>query len=136
MKQFSKRLMNLIIPGVLLGFATPVFGQDPIKANPDMYKVLVDNDEVRIYEGRFMPGAKAATHTHANKHYVYAITNATMTITPQQGEARTLNVKAGEVIEGQAETHSSTNSGTTEVRLLIIEPKGMSMKKEGDKKME
>lgn len=136
MKQFSKKLVNLVVPAVLLGFASPVFAQDPIKANPDMYKVLVDNEEVRIYEGRFMPGTKSAMHSHAGKHYVYAITEATMTVNPQQGEPRTVKVKAGEMIESQPETHSSTNSGSTEVRLLIIEPKGMSMKKEGHKKME
>lgn len=135
MKLFSKRLLNLVVPGVLLGFTTSAFAQDPIQANPDMYKVLVDNEEVRIYEGRFMPGTKSAMHTHAGKHYVYAITAATMTVNPQQGESRTVTVKAGEMIESQPETHSSTNSGSTEVRLLIIEPKGTPMKKEGGKKL-
>ena len=37
---------------------------DAVTVAPHLYKVLLDNDRVRVLEVRAQPGAKSALHTH------------------------------------------------------------------------
>ena len=38
--------------------------QDPVRQSPEFYRVLLDNDEVRVLEYRLKPGEKEPLHAH------------------------------------------------------------------------
>lgn len=39
---------------------------DPTRTDPDKYKVIFENDRVRVLEYRGQPGAKTEAHQHPN----------------------------------------------------------------------
>ncbi|MFY9738471.1 MAG: hypothetical protein WAK11_05390 [Candidatus Cybelea sp.] len=39
---------------------------DPTRTDPDKYKVIFENDRVRVLEYRDKPGAKTQAHQHPN----------------------------------------------------------------------
>jgi hypothetical protein len=47
---------------------------DPVKVDPQHYKVLYENDEVRILRFDDTPGHKVPKHTHAHPFRVYSVT--------------------------------------------------------------
>ena len=53
-----------------------IFAQDPVKLSPQFYKVLIDNDEMRVLEFHFKPGEKEPMHSHP-RGFVYALRPAT-----------------------------------------------------------
>jgi len=42
---------------------------DPINTDPDKYKVIFENDRVRVLDYRDTPGAKTKPHRHPNPSY-------------------------------------------------------------------
>jgi len=96
--------------------------QDPLKVAPEMYKLLHENDRVRVMEVTFKPGSKIAKHSHPD-HFVYAVTGGKLTIHHAEGEPTNAEVKPGDVVWMAAESHWAVNTGTTEVRLLVTELK-------------
>ena len=70
-----KRLVHLIA-GMAIGalMTTLAFAissrvataQDPVKLSPHYYKVLLENDQVRVFEYRLKPGEKEPMHSQSN----------------------------------------------------------------------
>jgi hypothetical protein len=48
--------------------AGSVFGQDPVKTSPQLYKVLLENDEVCVLEFRLKPGEKKVYAFPSGRH--------------------------------------------------------------------
>jgi quercetin dioxygenase-like cupin family protein len=97
--------------------------QDPVAIAPGIYKVLLDNERVRISEVKFKPGDKVGTHSHPD-HAVYVMSAGTLQMIGADGKKKDVTVKVGDVIWAQAETHQTINTGATQVDLLVIELKG------------
>ena len=57
-------LRPLIICGLLLSSALQVWAEDAVKTDPDKYKVVLENERVRVLEYRDKPGEKTKMHTH------------------------------------------------------------------------
>ena len=53
-------MKTIILIPLLSGICIAVFafGQDPVKITPQFYKVLLENDQVRVLEYRIKPGEK------------------------------------------------------------------------------
>src|SRR5207248_2474521 len=51
--------------------------QDPLKASPQYYKILLENDRVRVLEYRLKPGEKEAMHSHP-AGVVYVLSGGTL----------------------------------------------------------
>jgi hypothetical protein len=49
---------------VCLATGSFVWGQDPVKVAPDIYKVRLENDQVRVLDIHRKPEAKSPTHSH------------------------------------------------------------------------
>lgn len=111
------------LAGVLatVAFAKPAF-QDPVKLSPQLYKVLLDNDQVRVVEWRLAPGGKEPMHSH-RPGIVYEFGDGRFKVTTPDGKS--------EISEGQADTvfwrddtvHAIENVGTTEGHALAVEMK-------------
>ena len=96
--------------------------QDPAKVDPEHYKVLLDNEYVRILEVRQKPGDKSPIHSHPN-HVVYALSDETLKFTQADGKTNVATIKAGRAVWRNAETHTVQNVGKNEGRALDIELK-------------
>ena len=122
-----KNLTHLII-GVLLTILTLVsvtkiaMAQDVVKVAPEAYKVLLENDRVRVLEYRLKPGAKEPMHSHPD-YIVYALSSVKAKFTLPDGKTIEREIKTGETMFLEAETHALENVGTTEAHGLIIELK-------------
>ena len=99
-----------------------IFAQDPVKLSPQFYKVLIDNDEMRVLEFHFKPGEKEPMHSHP-RGFVYALTDAKLKITFPDGKTEEIAVKTGDARWRDPVTHMNENIGTAEASALAVELK-------------
>ncbi|MEK6323879.1 MAG: hypothetical protein AABN33_19720 [Acidobacteriota bacterium] len=124
MKNLNPAIIGIVLAAFVLVFATKsARAQDPVKVAPDQYKVLLENDRVRVLEARLKPGDKTAMHLHP-ANVTYSLTDAKAKFTPRGGKAVAREMKAGSANWSPAEKHISENAGTTEAHVLIFELKG------------
>lgn len=95
---------------------------DPLEAAPDMYKLIFENDRVRVMQVSFEVGQSIPEHSHPD-HFVYVLEGEKLQITKNDGTVADADLKAGDVVWIDAETHSAVNTGTTPVKLLVTEMK-------------
>jgi len=116
--------MKKFIPIVCLSIVAVVTAkaQDPVKVDPTHYKVLFNNEQVRVLDYHLKPGEKTPMHSHPN-HLIYPLTGGTMKFTLADGKTNTATAKAGQVVWHNAETHTVENAGKTETHGLDIELK-------------
>jgi len=96
--------------------------QDPLTVGPTIYRVILENERVRVMEARFKPGEKIAAHSHPD--HVLVVTSAgKLAITDAEG-TQELDAKVGDTFYIAAETHSAQNVGTTEFVCVVTELKG------------
>lgn len=120
--------LNFLICGVLfailmLAFVTKTgVTQDVVKVAPQSYKVLLENDRVRVLEYRLKPGGKEPMHSHP-EYIVYALTSGKAKFTLPDGKTIEREIKTGKVMYLKAETHAVENVGTTTAHGLLIELK-------------
>lgn len=103
-------------------FAANARGQDPVPIYPDNYKVLVENDRVRVLDFQLRKGAKEDFHSHPAA-VTYVITGFKIRFRFPDGQTRIRETKAGDVFFGEALTHASENIGETDAHGLLIELK-------------
>lgn len=94
---------------------------DPLKVAPDMYRLLFENDRVRVMEVTFTPGQKIAEHSHPD-HFVTVLEPGQLKIY-SGGKANEMQLKAEQVLWIPAETHWAENTGTSKIKLLVTELK-------------
>jgi quercetin dioxygenase-like cupin family protein len=103
-------------------FVQSSFAQDPVKVAPDKYKVIFNNDKVRVLDVHLKAGEKSPMHSHPN-YIVYSFTNGSVKFTAKDGKTADVKMKAGECMWRNAESHAVENTGKTEVHVLNIELK-------------
>lgn len=120
--------MNTKLCGAMFLAAVYVTGltaraQDAVKVAPDHYKVLVENEHVRVIENTLAPGEKDAMHTHPSGWY-YVTRPGTMKVVHADGKTETWEAKAGEAGWLKAEgPHTSENIGKTTMGFVLVEVK-------------
>jgi hypothetical protein len=67
---------------------------DPVKAAPQVFKVLFENEKVRVLEGNLKSGGKVPMHWHPSR-VVYTLTNAKGKVILPDGSGSIESVKAG-----------------------------------------
>jgi quercetin dioxygenase-like cupin family protein len=114
--------LPLLVTALISSLAPmPVHAQDPLKVAPTMYKLLFENDRVRVMEVTFKPGETIAPHSHPD-HFVYVVTGGKIKITAGD-QVTDGDLTPGQVLWIGAETHSAVNTGSTEIRLAVTELK-------------
>jgi len=113
-----------ILPLVCLSVCATgaVLAEDPPKADSDNYKVLLENDRVRVLEFRDQPGDKEDMHSHPD-YVVYVVSDFKRKFTGPDGKTNEAEGKAGQVLWRDAEFHSGENIGTTGTHVILIELK-------------
>ncbi len=99
-----------------------MIGADPAEVASNVYKPVLENERIRLFDVRFQPGDKAIMHYHP-QHVVYVLTDGTNRLAFPDGSSQDIDLKAGSAIWLPAGQHETTNIGKTEVRLLVFELK-------------
>lgn len=94
---------------------------DPVETNPDLYRVLLENDRVRVLEYRDQPGDSTAPHNHPDS--VMITLSSFRRHLSTAGRAVEVDLPAGEARWLDAQEHSGTNIGETETHTFFVELK-------------
>jgi quercetin dioxygenase-like cupin family protein len=118
MKRFT------LIPALgLICAAVPLRSQDPVKVAPNHFKVLLENERVRLLDFHSKAGEKIPMHSHP-AYIAYGIAGAGKTkFTTPDGKVREAPAEPGRAAWNEAETHASEFVGTGEVHVLMVELK-------------
>ena len=99
-----------------------VGAQDPVKTDSDKYKVVLENEHVRVLEYRDKPGEKTTMHAHPD-FVVLARSAFKRQLTLPGGKTVLREFKPGEVMWTDAHSHIGENVGDTDTHVLIFELK-------------
>ena len=127
-----------LIAGIAIGalLATVTFAissrkttlQDPVKQSPQYYKVLLENEQVRVVEYRLKPGEKEPMHTHT-AGVVYVFADARMRASYPDGRTQESSGGAGEFnickkslvpLESRGSTAISNGCVVSDIFVLFI----------------
>jgi quercetin dioxygenase-like cupin family protein len=95
---------------------------DPTVVASEVYKLVLENERVRVFEVRFKPGQKAEMHGHPD-HVIYVLSDYTLNLMLPDGSSQKVPLKAGQAIFMGAGPHSAVNIGQTEGNALVVELK-------------
>ena len=117
----NSRKMLMAVLSVIL-FAATAAAQDPVPIYPGNYKVLLENERVRVLDFQLKKGAKEDFHAHPAA-VTYVLAPFKIRFTFPDGSTRIREAKAGDVFYGDALIHASENIGDTDAHGLLIEMK-------------
>ena len=103
------RLLEIDLKGAPAGPA-PVTALDPVKVDPQHYKVEFENEFVRVLRVRFGPGEKGATHEHILNRLVFYLNDQP-------------NAKADDVRMAGAAKHAESNDSARPADRIAVEIK-------------
>ncbi len=95
---------------------------DPAEAARDVYTMIMENDQVRVFDVRFKPGQETVMHMHPN-HVVYVLAEYTLDLRLPDGSRQEVPLKTGQTLWIGAGPHAAKNIGTTEGHAVVIELK-------------
>ena len=125
---------TLLISFVALTFLPiTAWSQDPLPLYPENYKVIVENDRVRVMDFKLRKGAKETAHSHP-AHVVYVLTGFKIRFTFPDGKTAIRETKTGDVLFSEAVTHASENIGNTDAHGLLVELKRPAAQKDAAQK--
>jgi quercetin dioxygenase-like cupin family protein len=94
--------------------------EDPPIVNPMSVKVKFENDSVRVMEAVIPPGFKEKQHTHP-PYATYVVEGGNVRMHLADGSTRDAELKAGQVIFSNPVTHWAENTGSSTLRLVLVE---------------
>lgn len=94
---------------------------DPTTTDPDKYKVVFENDRVRVLEYRDRPGDRTSDHSHPDSVMVTLSSFERRLISGDK--AVEVSKEPGEVNWLSAQTHAGENIGETETHVIFVELK-------------
>jgi quercetin dioxygenase-like cupin family protein len=95
---------------------------DPTRTDPDKYKVVFENDRVRVLEYRDEPGQSTSPHRHPDS-VMYTLSSFERRLVAEDGQTRDVTLAPGEVRWLDAQVHSGENVGSTPTHVLFVELK-------------
>jgi len=94
---------------------------DPVVTNGGLYRVVFENDGVRVLEYRDRPGERTTPHAHPDS-VMYTLSDFRRRL-HSSGSARDVHMAAGTVGWLPAQEHSGENIGDTETHVVFVELK-------------
>jgi len=117
-------LLSTLVAAALPGLA---FAQDPppsYVANPDIYKVIAQDDRYVVMEVTWKPGQKDKMHSHPKGLAVHFLTDCHSRTTTAEGKVSENKRKAGTtVISPPVKAHTFENLGTADCKHIHVEAK-------------
>lgn len=102
---------------------TTLLNIDGLTASPDNFKLLFENDHVRVLEYTLKPGKKDSWHTHPPKSS-YVVQGGKIKVYTDKGEVLIFDEKAGTAEwSDYLGKHQVENIGSTTVKIILTEVK-------------
>ena len=117
-----KTTMALGVAVLLGGGAAARAAEDPVPLYPENYKVLFENDRVRVVDFRLRKGAAEKSHSHPT-HVAVFLADFKIRFTLPDGQTRIRDAKEGEVAYSEPTVHASENIGGTDAHGILVELK-------------
>ena len=95
-------------------------GPDPKVVASNVYKVLLENERVRVFDVHFKPGAKAVMHWHPD-HVAYIISGGTLKLKMGDGKEESMEIPTGQAIWLDSQSHEAVNVGKSDVHVIVVE---------------
>lgn len=106
----------------LMGMIAAAQAQAAKQADSETATGLLENEQVRVREMRFKPGAKTSASSNPNS-FVYALTDGALVFAPPGRTPYELTFKAGEALWLPAQSTTTANETNREIRVLVVEIK-------------
>ena len=97
-------------------------GADPVKVDPDHYKLEFENERVRVLRISYEPGEKSVMHRHPAGLAVFLTEQKVKFAAPDGTEQETAN-EPGKTSWHEAEQHLPENIGDQPMELILVEMK-------------
>lgn len=94
----------------------------PTETDPDKYKIVFENDRVRVFDYTDKPGDKTQMHHH-DSFILHALSPFKRKLTFDDGNSVTKEFNGGETFWSEAQNHIGENIGNTDTHVLIVELK-------------
>lgn len=115
-------MLRLLVNAALLLLAPVALAQDPVVTDPDKYRVILENDCVRVLDYADRPGEK--THQHWHPPFVlYALSPFSRRLTLDDGRVLQRQFGAGDAMWSPAQAHIGENIGDTPTHVIMVEMK-------------
>ena len=129
----GKSMIRLLISTILFLFIS-CSSKDklllPEEVSPDVYKVLLENEDVKVLEVTFAPGQSDNMHQHGVMT-IYGITGGKLQGTSPDGTVNESEVPNGFVgHRNTITTHQMKNIGDNTVKVILFEHKKLRSVKE------
>jgi len=118
-----RRMVLALLPSLLI--AEGAQAQDAAKMQPGSYRVVLENDKIRVLEFNSRPGLGVCgqgMHSHP-AHLTVALSPAKVRVKLPDGKTFVGENRTGDVFWSEAETHETENITGKDVRALLIELK-------------
>lgn len=122
-------MITIAIGAFALGLAARMAkAQDPVTVDPENYKVLFEDSDVRVLRYDDTPGHFVPKHTHPYPYRVYVITPAIREFLSLDAEGKDCQkaavptkLFANDELMRPPVTHCEANIGTTPTHLILFE---------------
>jgi quercetin dioxygenase-like cupin family protein len=94
---------------------------DPKIVASNVYKVINENEKMRVVRVTFKVGETAKMHHHP-QHMIYVMKGGKLNLT-SGGKTQAIDLKEGSAIFMEAQDHEATNIGDSVVDMLVVELK-------------
>jgi hypothetical protein len=92
--------------------------------NPNIYKIVSENDDYRVIKATWPPGAKDEMHSHPVSFVSVFLTDCSRHFSFPDGKSNDAVLKKGLVVlQDPVPAHSFQNTGTADCEVLLIEKK-------------
>jgi hypothetical protein len=119
----TRRQLIALMAG--FGISADALAQDATKVNRRSYRVVLENDQIRVIEYVSRPGlgiCGQGSHSHPD-HLTVVLTDAKAKVTLPDGKVIFDQKKAGDVFWDPASTHTVENVGGSGTRAYLVEMK-------------
>jgi hypothetical protein len=103
-------------------FSISVHAQDAVLTDSDKYKIIFENECVRVLDYQDAPGDMTRQHTHP-AFVLYALAPFKRSITLPDGKVLQRQFRQGDVMWSNAQTHVGTNTGDMPTHVILVEMK-------------
>jgi hypothetical protein len=94
---------------------------DPVSTNPGLYRVMMENDRVRVLEYRDRPGDRTQPHGHPDS-VMYTLTSFQRRLFSGDRSVE-VQMEAGTSLWLAAQEHAGENIGQAETHVIFVELK-------------
>jgi quercetin dioxygenase-like cupin family protein len=112
----------LLVLSLLVLAAGPALAQDPTEVDSKHYKVVFENDHVRVIRITYGPMEESVMHYHPAGTAVF-LTDMKVQFTTPNGETVEVEAKAGDTIWTEAGSHLPKNLADKPLELIQVELK-------------